>query len=354
MQKQDFSNIVAQIQKASNGLPAVTLQPIDLTKKPLNIPMSLLAGDVPLIAQGELATIVALPSSGKSNILEGIAASYIAANGVNVTDTLGFTYTNESVNKDKKILWIDTERTENDILWSVQRLANRCNNIDLSTYIDIYSFGGITDVNEATDILSSLCNSGQYDIVLIDGVLDLCPDINNIEKATAVVKHLRALAVKNNICIVTTIHPNKGTENIAGHLGAMLYRFCRAILYIKKVIGTTVRTLTNEAEQGKLSHSSENVNITFDWNAAAGMFLQCDTPQVANLPYNLAAVVEVFSGLKKMPTKAFKAAYGAKLGIGEAAVRPHCKALIEANIIKSEGTTNNAQYILIYEDEIPF
>ena len=48
----------------------------------------------------------------------------------------------------------------------------------------------------------------------------VCPDINNIEKATTLVKQLRAIAAKHNIAIVATIHPNKGTDVIAGHLGA--------------------------------------------------------------------------------------------------------------------------------------
>lgn len=361
----DFSEFSNKIDAAVNG---ITLQPVDLSKEPLPIPKALLAGGVPLIAQGDVFTIVAQPGTGKSNLAEGLIAAYIVAKVGGDTDTLGFSYSKECVSIGKKVLWIDTERGENDILWTAKRLKQRCPGVQLSEYVDIYPCIKILDSNQLADMVRELCSSGKYDMVLVDGGLDLCPDLNNVEKATTTVKNLRAIAEENKMCVVVTLHPNKAKSNetdsstgtgetIAGHLGSMLYRYSRAILYIKRVKGSTVRTLTSEAAQGKLSYSSETVKIYFDWNSEAAMFLSCDMPDTTKIPYNLDAAIEAFGGQRSILTSEFKKLYAEKAKVKEAVTKKHCAEMIKANVLLAgEGKTTNATYILNYkeEEEIPF
>ena len=349
--KYNFAEIAEMLDEATKD--PQTAKKIDVAQYPTLIPKALFLADIPLIAKGEIATIVALPSSGKSNMLEGIAAAFFEAKGHETVDTLGFFYPEENTNTHKKVLWIDTERTENDILFSVQRLRNRLKNIDISNEIDIFSFVEILSPDLCIDELEKLCNTDNYDIVLVDGVLDFCPDMNHIEKCTYLVKKLRALAIANNVAIVTTIHPNKGTETVAGHLGAMLYRYSWAMLYIKKDLDK--RLLTSEGAQGKLSYSSEAINVHFAWNTELSMFTVCDSPPLNN--YDTEIVKEIFSAFhtKEMWTADFKKEYAEKTSLKKDAVNKHCRLFISKGIIELIGNTKTARYKYIEADEeIPF
>ena len=350
-----FSHLEQLIQEAAtDGTPAVTpAVKVDLTGEPSHLPKALFLGDIPLVSKGELCTIVALPSSGKSNVCEGIVASYTRAKGYEPLDALNFVYPAEHAAK--KMLWIDTERIPNDLLFSAKRLKNRCK-LDanqLSNHLDFYSFVEIASPIEALTELTRLVSSGNYDMVILDGIFDLCPDINHMERTTQVVKELRKLAVIYDVALITTIHPNKGTDVIAGNLGAMLYRFSRAILYIEKQ-ANGVRRLTSEIGQGKLSYSSEPANSYFKWCDVDGMFISCEPQSTTPTSYNIAIIHEIFADATQMPSKDFKAKYSEKTGYKAATTNAHCLAMQNDGIIERLGTTTNTTYKLLSDETIPF
>jgi hypothetical protein len=59
-------------------------------------------------------------------------------------------------------------------------------------------------------------------LVIIDGIADLCSDVNNIEESNAVVQKLMKWSKELNCHIVTVIHSNFGTDKPTGHLGSFL------------------------------------------------------------------------------------------------------------------------------------
>jgi hypothetical protein len=59
-------------------------------------------------------------------------------------------------------------------------------------------------------------------LVIIDGIADLCSDVNNIEESNAVVQKLMKWTKELNCHIVTVIHSNFGTDKPTGHLGSFL------------------------------------------------------------------------------------------------------------------------------------
>jgi len=75
-------------------------------------------------------------------------------------------------------------------------------------FIEYYLY----DKLEATDI----------GLVIIDGIADLCSDVNNIEESNAVVQKLMKWTKELNCHIVTVIHSNFGTDKPTGHLGSFL------------------------------------------------------------------------------------------------------------------------------------
>jgi hypothetical protein len=59
-------------------------------------------------------------------------------------------------------------------------------------------------------------------LVIIDGIADLCSDVNNIEESNAVVQKLMKWSKELECHIVTVIHSNFGTDKPTGHLGSFL------------------------------------------------------------------------------------------------------------------------------------
>jgi RecA-family ATPase len=59
-------------------------------------------------------------------------------------------------------------------------------------------------------------------LVIIDGIADLCSDVNNIEESNAVVQKLMKWTKELNCHIITVIHSNFGTDKPTGHLGSFL------------------------------------------------------------------------------------------------------------------------------------
>jgi len=353
-----FKNMPNTTPAAKGTIPAtLTAVKVDLSGEPSNLPEALLVGDVGLFNKGEIATIVAQPGTGKSNVCEAIIASYAAAKGFNPLDTLNFIYSPEHTSEGKKALWVDTERTANDTLKSVRRLRNRCGTTpaELDTCLDFYRFRKLNPSESLTD-LKTLVASGNYDLVILDGIFGFSPDINNLERAGVIMKELEILAETYDVAILCTIHPNKNTDTISGNLGSTLYKFCRAVLYIEK-LKNEVRRLTSEIGQNKLSHAGGVINTPFAWNDELGFFTVCDAPD--NMPatvlYDWDKVKKVFGNTTEMASKDFKAQYGLAVGIKESTVNRHIGVLIKDKKIDPIGYSKAARYKLINDDEdLPF
>lgn len=351
------------IPTAADGVKfQISAPKIDLRAMPSPIAKALLFGDTAIVAKGELATIVALPSSGKSNICEALVAAYAAAKGYTPLDTLGFLVPKEAISLQKKLLWVDTERTTNDVLFGVQRLLKRTDAPadDLEKVVDIYTFAEMVEPDDLHKELAGLLGTNNYDFCIIDGILDFCPELNESAKSTKAVKMIRALAIKHDLPILTTMHPNKGTEIMAGHLGAMLYRYSRACLFIRHDQKSGTRQITSEFIQGKLSHSSTPVNGYFSWDTDSSMMRTCEAPSpnaTTAATYDLNVVLDIFGNISTMLASKFNAEYRQKTKLGKATIKNHISDMKSDDVIKSSGKTTNAIYILLTsnDDEVlPF
>lgn len=342
---------------AANGtIPATKVVMIDLDGVPSKLPPALVLDDTRVISKGEVATIVGQPSLGKSNICEALVAAYLEAKNVSSPiDTLKFRFTPEHTTPQKNVLWVDTERSPNDTLYSVERLRIRTglNGSQLKEHVKFASFAEVETPTESLLELTKFADSGQFDMILVDGIFDFCPDINNLEKSSQLIRSLRAMAVRNAIVIVCTIHPNKGSDTISGHLGSTLYKFGRAVIYITRDNKTGIRTLTNEVGQGKLSFANKPINVSFDWNEESGIMQICDAPDTITA-YNLDVVHAIFNGAITISSKTFKAEYGQKTRAKQATVNAHCQQMQHDGIIERIGNGSATYYKLKNHEVLPF
>lgn len=247
--------------KKQNATPALTLKGITL------------------INFGEILTLVGLPGQGKTAICEAIVCASLGE------DEFGFVFHD----KEKKVLLIDTERPFDDVSDSYNNIARRLGSpkldddgeIDRLQHLALADFGKVNDLKSA---LETELVKGSYSLVVLDGIIDFALSMNDDEDATNLVKWLRSLAVAHNVAVVCTIHPNKNSEVIAGHLGAFLYRWARAILFIRShKDDKSIKELTGESEMAKLSHGdlSKLGPVYFTWDEGRQLLMPCEfVPQV--------------------------------------------------------------------------
>ena len=70
-------------------------------------------------------------------------------------------------------------------------------------------------------------------LVIIDGIADLCSDVNDITQGNYVAQKLMQWTKELNCHIVTVIHSNFGSDKATGHLGSTLYKKCETAINLE-------------------------------------------------------------------------------------------------------------------------
>ena len=71
-------------------------------------------------------------------------------------------------------------------------------------------------------------------LVIVDGVADLCADVNNIEKSNELVSALMRLSQQQNVHIICVIHQNFGSAKLGtGHLGSALEKKAETVISLE-------------------------------------------------------------------------------------------------------------------------
>ena len=141
-----------------------------------------------------------------------------------------------------KVMWYDTEQsleTTKEIM--VKRIAKMVGGTFPDTQFFVFNVRAMT-FEERKKMLGVAIESYQPDIVIVDGIADLLPDINDGPKAIELISELLRLADKNNCNITVNIHLNRSGEksNLRGWLGSMLLQKAFEVFNCAKVFKTDV------------------------------------------------------------------------------------------------------------------
>ena len=96
-------------------------------------------------------------------------------------------------------------------------------------------------------------------LVIIDGIADLCSDVNNIEESNSVVQKLMKWTKELNCHIITVIHSNFGTDKPTGHLGSFLEK--KAETQIQLELNTVNKDLVKVSCKRSRNASFEDFNF---------------------------------------------------------------------------------------------
>jgi hypothetical protein len=239
---------------------------------PPETPSILLLNGKKILSPGNLSLVIAGAGSGKSAVCEAICAASI--NGE--TDSFHFT-----VNAPGMTFYVDTERSKQDHGRSWLRTMKRAG-IETGTIPGNLRFELIStlpSVKTRKQYLSAVVDLPDLSLLLLDGLGDFVPDVNDAESSNAFLFWLLSEAKQKGFGILGTLHPNPADADKKGrgHLGSEAMRRAESVLAIAKE--GDVKTLSMDFRYGKNRNDADTASCSFQWNDTAMMFLSCEKPE---------------------------------------------------------------------------
>ena len=135
-------------------------------------------------------------------------------------------------NKDKNILFIDTEQSD----WHVQSAAKRiCRLVGQGSpsRLHMYKFRSLSPSERLKYTRELISNTPNLGLVIIDGIRDLITSINDEKESCEIASNLLKWSEEFNIHIVTILHENPTNEKARGHLGTELSNKAETVVQIE-------------------------------------------------------------------------------------------------------------------------
>lgn len=244
----------------------------DLHSSPIDILIQ--RSDAPVVARGELAVIAGSRKSYKSHLVAHLIG---AALGGDPNRCLGF----HSPKGSLRVLSVDTEQGES-LHKSMLRLSRRCAGLgEYQADESLVGYDGKKDDPQVLrGVIDELVRTHRPDIVVIDGVADLVPEINSYEESAKVVGWLLALAEEYKCAIIAVIHynpspsTNKDYNKERGHLGTILGNKTFGYIGMTRKPGNPYVTVSSAGR----SRGKDFQNFIVGWDDAS------DTIHVVNSP----------------------------------------------------------------------
>lgn len=181
-----------------------------------------------LIAEANLHTIKGHKKAGKS--AAGLALIVAAIRG----EFLGIAPTRP----DLKVLWIDTEQDRQTLKAKARAVLRMAGVTDRPAALRILVLKPETKPDRLTYTLQAI-NEVTPDLVLLDGVVDLCEEFNDEKPSRAVIDNLMKISETTGAAIVNMIHTNPDkNEKARGHLGTIIEQKSAEVYNVQKYPGT--------------------------------------------------------------------------------------------------------------------
>jgi hypothetical protein len=225
-----------------------------------------------LMPQGGMGAIVGSPGTGKSSLIGAIIGSHENPE----SDSFGFkTYC------EGKIAVVDTE-IDSDSLWEyMDRTRRRAGVEELlkSFYAGVDHFS----TQDKLIYVEKLFEDEEIKLIIIDGIGDLCPDVNNTSDSFKLIDNIRQRCSKTKTSCIVTLHDNPVASKGAfagksrGHLGSEISRRADFCVYLKYDKDTKITSITPDFVSGKCRHCSSDFEGLIQWDKNLGMHVSVDS-----------------------------------------------------------------------------
>jgi len=196
------------------------------------VPLYSLAGQ-PIATAENLMVVQAKMKAGKSAAIGAMMAATMEPTG----DCLWFSAANPSSHA---VVHFDTEQSRFDHYQLIVRSLRRAGRTTPPPWLYSYHIKG-QSIAVMRRLLPAALERAQQECggvhsCIIDGIGDLCADVNDAAEANALVAELEALAMRHHTLLVCVLHENHGSENgkTRGHLGSQLARKAETNLRLEK------------------------------------------------------------------------------------------------------------------------
>lgn len=200
---------------------------------------------IPIGTYGNFSFVHAHPKVGKSFFMSLLVSAY--QGGKN-----DYTGKIKGHRQGKKIIHFDTEQGK----FHAQKVAKRPLVMNGYRNDEDYHFYALRtmDYKERRAFIEHIIYNKFADekigLIVIDGIADLCSDVNNMEQATEVQELLMKWSGELKCHITTIIHSNHGTTKPTGILGSALEKKCETQIMLEKN-GVNEGWVTVECRRGR-------------------------------------------------------------------------------------------------------
>jgi hypothetical protein len=263
--------------------PLLDARRINFAKKPPEPPLVFGLAGHKIATAGNLCVIAAQAKAGKTAAVSAMLAR-LFADPDGDGDFLGF---EAAPPGGKAVVLFDTEQSPFDAWRVMSRTMSRAGRDNQPKNFRAYFLLDLS-IQERRRALSAelkraerIC--GGIHSIIIDGVADLCEDVNDPKEANGLVNELVSLAVRYFCPVVCILHENPAQPGFAGktrgHLGSQLERKAESNLRVKK---DSEGVSVIYSERGcRHAEIPEPTAPRFKYCDKAGMHISCEAAGVA-------------------------------------------------------------------------
>jgi len=164
--------------------------------------------------QGCIVSVSGASGSRKTTLLIGLIASAFRGK------VIGFNFERRG-----KILFFDTEQPKKRFKHTQRRLWNMCNKMNSGELYKAYTLRD-KDPEQRVQFIDKVIQKekGNISAIIIDGILDLVPSMNDEKASTELIQRLMSWTSDTNAVLFPVLHDVKSSGKMGGHLGSLLER----------------------------------------------------------------------------------------------------------------------------------
>lgn len=184
-----------------------------------------------IASRGNVSTVVGLAKSRKTFLTAAVASGFLSS-----SDFLGF-----DTPATGKVVYIDTEQSRAHV-HKVARRILRSIGLPTNRNHDQLVVAALRELtpDQRKEATGEILRRYKPDLLILDGVADLCNDPNDLHESEALVCELMRWSCEYDNHILCVLHSNPGGDKARGHLGSALLRKSETVMLVKADGDTSV------------------------------------------------------------------------------------------------------------------
>lgn len=184
-----------------------------------------------IASRGNVSTVVGLAKSRKTFLTAAVASGFLSS-----SDFLGF-----DTPATGKVVYVDTEQARAHV-HKVARRILRSIGLPTDHNHDKLVVAALRELtpDQRREVTGEILRRYKPDLLILDGVADLCNDPNDLHESEALTCELMRWSSEYDNHILCVLHSNPGGEKARGHLGSALLRKSETVMLVKADGDTSV------------------------------------------------------------------------------------------------------------------